>query len=171
MTQKLQYDLIHSFCGPMHTCPNINLFLSTVFDYLCFQQKKKINLWKSVLQLKLSLGSCHDNTDCNTKNHETLLCCSRRFWQHDVSCVCLFACFITVRQRARVRPAPPEQAVPKSHLLCGVWRRASSHPWPDLGAAQTVPRHTLPPQQRQVEHTHTRTHTEKSREMWCSVVK
>lgn len=64
--------------------------------------------------------------------------------------VCLHVCIPTVGQRACVRPAPPEQAVSGPHLLCGVRRRASRHPRPHLGAAQTIPRHALSPQQRQV---------------------
>lgn len=55
-----------------------------------------------------------------------------------------------VRQWASVCPAPPEQTVSRPHLLCGVRRRASGHPWPDMGGAETVSRHALSPQQCQV---------------------
>lgn len=63
----------------------------------------------------------------------------------------MYVCVFLVGQRACVRPAPPEQAVSRPHLLCGVRGRAASHPRPYLGATQTIPRHTLPSQQRQVE--------------------
>ncbi len=67
-------------------------------------------------------------------------------------CVCV--CILAVGQRACLCPTPPEQAVSRPHLLCGVRGRAVSHPRPHLGATQTIPRHTLPPQQREVEgHT------------------
>lgn len=85
--------------------------------------------------------------------------------------LCLRVCVLTVGQRTCVRPAPPEQAVSRPHLLCGVRRRASSHPRPYLGATQTIPRHTLPPQQRQVER-HTLKQPRKEQEkMFCSVIK
>lgn len=60
-------------------------------------------------------------------------------------------CVLAVRQRACVRTAPPEQAVSGTHLLRGGGGGASSHPRPHLGAAEGVPRHALPPQQRKVE--------------------
>ena len=60
-----------------------------------------------------------------------------------------------VRQRASVCPAFAEQAVPRPHLLCGVWRGAPGHPRPLLATAQRLPRHALPSQQRTVQHNTT----------------